>query len=172
MSPRAAMTSPSGDSEEDLPLTESEIDELTDVIAKLYSEEENARGLLRTVRFPQGVVPGWGGLAINFWSQIFEKLDNGAMATPYRRVIAAALRVYPENEVLGRLQHEHADAASMPAAPAPAPPSAPPAQPGRARAAPAAPRPRAARSRAVGLRHSPRDLGQLGGGAGQDRELA
>src|ERR1700722_732397 len=129
MSPRAAMTSPSGDSEEDLPLTESEIDELTDVIAKLYSEEENARGLLRTVRFPQGVVPGWGGLAINFWSQIFEKLDNGAMATPYRRVIAAALRVYPENEVLGRLQHEHADAASMPAAPAQAPPPASPARP-------------------------------------------
>jgi WD40 repeat protein len=43
-----------------------------------------------------------------FWNWVFERLSRGVIEAPYRRVIAAGLRLQGENAVLGDLQRRYA----------------------------------------------------------------
>jgi Effector-associated domain 1/Ubiquitin-conjugating enzyme len=122
-----------GQEEPDLPLGEGDIDRLMDELSRIFTTEARATAFLRSVRFPGRLIPGWTD-AYDFWSRIFEDLSRGAMQAPYRRLIAAALRVYGGNMVLEDLQrgHQVPDAPDAPHAPdqsqeTPAdPPPAPP----------------------------------------------
>jgi Effector-associated domain 1 len=111
------VTSVSGEPEDDLPLTESDIDTLQRELARIYGTEERARSFLQNVRFPVMLIPAWKD-AFGFWAAIFYELGSGAMTTPYRRMIASARSSYGGNQVLAELAGK--DRAAGPRAAAPA----------------------------------------------------
>jgi hypothetical protein len=105
--------------ERDLPLTEGDIDVLTNELSKVFSTADRATSLLRNVKFPAALVPEWHN-AYDFWATIFHELDNGAMEAPYRRLVTMALRRYGQNETLKNLLD-----GQRPPAPADGPATAP-----------------------------------------------
>jgi hypothetical protein len=102
-------------------LTDDEIDLLMRELARTFSTEDRALLLLQSLRFPRELVPDWGSSStpLNFWALIFNDLDNGVVATPYRRLIAAARSIYaqhPRFAALERTCQERAEAEARAAA--------------------------------------------------------
>jgi hypothetical protein len=100
---RIATSRSDGEAERDFPLFPADVNLLLDELSLNFSSEERAQALLRAVRFPGRLVPAWRDDAFDFWARIFEDLNRGAMQTPYRRLIAMALRVYGGNQTLANL---------------------------------------------------------------------
>jgi hypothetical protein len=119
---------PPGDSEasaRDYSLTHDEIDLLMRELARAFNTEDRALLLLRSMRFPRELVPDWGSSgSLNFWSLIFNDLDNGAVATPYRRLIAAARNIYAQHPTFAALEGRHQETKAAPS-PEPAEPEHP-----------------------------------------------
>jgi len=107
--------------ERDLPLSPDGINALQDELLRIFSTEERARTFLRHAGFPPGLIPEWHS-GYDFWGTVFFELGNGAMETPYRRLISVALRQFRSNEVLQRLLSADGPPAS-PGLSAPGPPA-------------------------------------------------
>lgn len=129
MAGREAIRPDGGEPERDLPLTQAEIDQLLDELSQIFSTEDRATALLRTVRYPARLVPAWRGDAFGFWATIFEDLSRGVMETPYRRLIAGARRVYGGNRTFAELETRAQAADDADAAVQEAPAEQPPAPP-------------------------------------------
>lgn len=113
---------PSGGSQPDYPLTQDQVDHLMRTIAHVFSTEDRAMLLLRTVRFPGELIPGWSnsGTPLNFWSLIFEDLGHGTIDAPYRRLLAAARGIYARQSDFSDMESRFEQAAAQ-QQPAPAP---------------------------------------------------
>jgi len=102
--------------ERDLPLSPDGVNALQDELMRIFSTEDRARAFLRYAGFPAGLIPEWR-TGYDFWGTVFSELANGAMETPYRRLITVALRQYGSNEVLqGLLRTDQPSPAGGPGA--------------------------------------------------------
>jgi len=108
---------------DDYPLTYDDVELLMRELARTFNTEDRVMLLLRSLRFPRELIPEWGnGGSLNFWSLIFNDLDNGVVAAPYRRLIAAALRIYAQNQQFASLERRYQETAEQAAESAPAAP--------------------------------------------------
>ncbi len=96
----------SADPASDLMLRPADRELLLDTIASIFSDESAARSLLMATSFPAGAMPAFT-VPVDFWSRVFTEFDKGVMPAPYRALLAAALRRYPFNPVLGDLGSRH-----------------------------------------------------------------
>lgn len=83
----------------DIQITFEDRDLLQDQFASLFDANDRAVAFLRQVRFPTRLIPTWTD-AFQFWNTIFVELERGAMPTPFRRLLSAALRLYGSNDTL------------------------------------------------------------------------
>jgi len=121
----------SRDPEGDFPLSVGDADLLMHELARICHTPKEAEAVLRAVRFRANyeyILPAkyenfvdfpanreaviyncasWRN-EFEFWNWVFERFSEGAIEAPYRRVIAAALRLQGENAVLGDLQRRYA----------------------------------------------------------------
>ncbi|KJE20825.1 hypothetical protein FF36_04873 [Frankia torreyi] len=88
----------------DIDLTAPDRAALLDTVASLFPTENHAGHLLHQVGLPRERRVGLESVApIVGWSQIFAEFDNGVIFNPYRRLLAAALALYPYNPTLRNL---------------------------------------------------------------------
>jgi hypothetical protein len=92
----------------DLSLSGDERWELLHACAGVAGTEAAAGLLLDRIAFPYGYRPAWQGLApVPWWRQVFAELDRGIIANPYRRLLEAAVRVYPANHEFTAIAGRH-----------------------------------------------------------------
>jgi hypothetical protein len=109
-----------GGGEREIPISPDDIGVLLRALASVYNNEERAMTILRQVRYPRELVPGWqGSTSIGFWSQIFEDLDRGVMAAPYRRLLREAASLYVTNPSLAGLNGRYLETQPLSAEPQP-----------------------------------------------------
>ncbi|EIV91492.1 effector-associated domain EAD1-containing protein [Frankia sp. QA3] len=86
-------------------LTVDEREELHREIARLFRAESGAEIFLRRLGYPLDRVPARGIAADpeQWWDIVFFELDSGIIDDPDGRLLRAALRVYPYNEVFAPL---------------------------------------------------------------------
>src|SRR5215471_12978641 len=114
-----------GESEQDYPLTPDEINELMRELARAFNTEDRALVLLRSVRFPRELIPEFGITgSLNFWTMIFNDLDNGVVVAPYRRLITGALSIFEAHQGLASLQRKYQETQATTPPPPPQPASA------------------------------------------------
>ncbi|CAO5241211.1 effector-associated domain EAD1-containing protein [Frankia sp. AgKG'84/4] len=79
-------------------LAENEVHEL----ACVFGTPKAATDLLRAAGFPPGRAPAWQpNNAEEFWTDVSVLLEHGIMTDGRRRLLTAAHRVFPANQVFG-----------------------------------------------------------------------
>jgi hypothetical protein len=99
-------------------------DEEIDALAAAFNPGPAANVVLRRAGFPNAAVPASQGLnGVQFWTLISNELENGIIQDGRRKVLAAALRDRPYNDVLKRavLAGSETSEASAGTTPSPAP---------------------------------------------------
>jgi Effector-associated domain 1 len=95
---------PAGQS--DIHLSPEDLDLLLDEVARIYRSQAAMEEVLGRLRYPNGRIPLWNN-AVTTWSEVFQEFDAGIIDLPYRRLLAAARRVYGANAALRDLEHRY-----------------------------------------------------------------
>lgn len=114
---------PGGAAQQDIVLTPEDLDDLIEGITAAFRNQADADSLLRRIGYPLGRAPSFTADHMNAWNEVFGDFEQGVIEMPYRRVLAAALRVYRGNRLF-------LDLAARYLTPEVAQPAAPTAEPG------------------------------------------
>ncbi len=91
--------------EPDLRLSQEDWELLRQGLARVFYHENSARTLLSQVGFPLSRLPSFtGGSPDQFWMDVIYDLESGIIDQPARRILQAALRVYPSNPIFRELE--------------------------------------------------------------------
>lgn len=112
----------SGALEDDIELRSADLAKLIDAVTLAFKKPADAEGLLLRIEFPRGRVPNFTVDHRYAWNQVFQDLEAGVITTPYRRLLDAAVRVYPYQVVLRQLAERYGVVSPGPVQPAPEPP--------------------------------------------------
>ena len=94
----------SREQEPDLRLSHEDWEVLRQGLINVFYDETSARALLSHVRFPPSLLPAFtGGSPDQFWRDVIYELRSGVIDQPARRILQAALNLYPENQILREL---------------------------------------------------------------------
>ena len=74
----------------DLPLSDEDRNRLQYELARIYDTPDSVVRFLDQIGFPRKLIPIFR-TPEGFWSKVFTELDRGAIAVPYRRMLAATL---------------------------------------------------------------------------------
>ncbi|KPM52529.1 hypothetical protein ACG83_29855 [Frankia sp. R43] len=91
---------------------------LRDAVAEMFPPGPSAHQILEEIGVPRGRQPVVGqGTAQQWWGEVFAAFDLGIVATPYRRLLSAAIANYPASATLEALAARRgiADAQAPPA---------------------------------------------------------
>ncbi|WFB08485.1 effector-associated domain EAD1-containing protein [Streptomyces sp. LX-29] len=91
----------------DVDITDAERDELLSAVAEVYSTLGEARLLLSAMKVPRSARVSFDGGSDEAWTLLFERLDNGVVEHPYRRMLSALRAQYPFQPVFRRLIERH-----------------------------------------------------------------
>ncbi|TVL92403.1 effector-associated domain EAD1-containing protein [Streptomyces sp. SAJ15] len=91
----------------DVDITDAERDELLSAVAEVYSTLGEARLLLSAMKVPRSARVSFDGGSDEAWTLLFERLDNGVVEHPYRRMLSALRAQYPYQPVFRRLIERH-----------------------------------------------------------------
>ncbi|WP_239374772.1 toll/interleukin-1 receptor domain-containing protein [Frankia sp. Cj5] len=92
----------------ELSLTDDERWELLHACARVAGTAAAAGMLLDQAGYPREYRPSWPGMTpVHWWYQVFAELDNGVIADPFRRLLRAALRVYPASPAFTAIAEHH-----------------------------------------------------------------
>lgn len=80
---------------------------LRDAVASVFDQQMSAVSILDRIGFPRQQRPAWSGNSEVVWAQVFTALENGIIETPQRRLLRAALMVYPYNATFRDLGERH-----------------------------------------------------------------
>ncbi|MGH3937572.1 MAG: effector-associated domain EAD1-containing protein [Pseudonocardiaceae bacterium] len=87
----------------DIVLSPDDLDDLLTTVPALFRRSADAGTLLRRIGYPAGRIPNFDTDHLAAWDRVFTDLAAGVIETPYRQLIAAALRMFAYNDVLQRL---------------------------------------------------------------------
>lgn len=87
----------------DIGLSGEDLDDLVTTITTLFRKGRDADRLLRRIGYPTERAPNVDFDHIQAWNTIFADLAAGVIDAPYRRLLTAALRVFPHHPTLRRL---------------------------------------------------------------------
>ncbi|WP_261563448.1 CATRA conflict system CASPASE/TPR repeat-associated protein, partial [Frankia tisae] len=93
---------------EDIRLTPEEQVELCTELAAVFGAGLRAAHLLEEIGLPRArQLAAAGAVPLEWWTEMLRELGNGAVETPYRSTLEAALRVFAYNRVFVRLARRH-----------------------------------------------------------------
>jgi hypothetical protein len=103
--PRRRATTAVNDQQADLALTPEDLYDLSQEITTVFSRPEEATQLLRLIGYPRHSMPRFRN-HIKDWNTAFGAIEDGVLTTPtpYRDILRFALRRYPGNAVLLRIE--------------------------------------------------------------------
>lgn len=105
----------------DIVLTPEELDDLYEAMYTAFPEDTDAQQLLRRIGYPRQRIPTFTGRHRDAWNDVFRDFELGVIDNPYRRTLAAALRVYQVNRDFLGLAECHGLLPDRTPQPAPAP---------------------------------------------------
>lgn len=90
--------------DDDVDLSPDDLNALIDAVTTAFRSPADADRLLRRIEYPAGQAPNFAIDHHYAWNRVLQSLANGVIPNPYRRLITEAVKVFPANPVLRRLE--------------------------------------------------------------------